>query len=244
MERRLRAAWHRRYCSPMPALDPLPPDPDQLNPLADHPGLVFLRPLLLARHPGIRNVAIGAYSYYDDQDGGALRFFQRNLRYNFGFSGSRLVIGRYCALAHGCTIVMDDANHALAGPSSFPFAIFGGAWAAAMPIEEMPVERRGDTVIGNDVWLGYESLVLPGVTIGDGAVVAARSVVSRDVPPYSVVAGNPARVVRVRYDEPEVERLLRLAWWNWPVARVTAAVPLLVAGDVDGLEALAPDRPR
>jgi virginiamycin A acetyltransferase len=134
---------------------------------------------------------------------------------------------------------MDDANHALAGPSSFPFAIFGGAWAEALPIEEMPFGRRGDTAIGHDVWLGYESLVMPGVTIGDGAVVAARAVVTRDVPPYAIVAGNPARVVRRRYDEDDVERLRRLAWWDWPAARVTAAIPLLVAGDIDRLEAFA-----
>jgi len=221
----------------MPALADSP-DPDALHPLPHHQGLVFLRPLL-ARHPEIRNVEVGAFSYYDDQDGGALRFFERNLRYNFGFSGSRLTIGRYCALAHGCTIVMDDANHALAGPSSFPFAIFGGAWAAALPLEEMPFGRRGDTAIGHDVWLGYESLIMPGVSIGDGAVVAARAVVTRDVPPYAVVAGNPAQVVRLRYDEDDVERLRRLAWWDWPAARVTAAIPLLVAGDIDRLEAFA-----
>lgn len=221
----------------MPALSG-GPNPDRLHPLPDHPGLVFLRPLL-ARHPEVGNVSVGDYSYYDDQAGGALGFFVRNLRYNFGFSGSQLAIGRYCALAHGCTIVMGDANHATSGPTTFPFPIFGGAWTAAMSLDEMPIQRRGDTVIGNDVWLGYESLLLPGVTIGDGAVIAARAVVARDVPPYAVVAGNPAQVVRTRFSDAEIQRLLRLAWWDWPAERVTAAIPLLVAGDVDRLEAFA-----
>lgn len=224
----------------MPAL-PDTPDPDALHPLAEHQGVVFLRPLL-ARHPEIANIEIGAFSYYSDLDGGALRFFERNVRYNFGFSGARLAIGRYCALAHGCTIIMDDANHALAGPTTFPFAAFGGAWAVAMPIEDMPFARKGDTVIGNDVWLGHESLVMPGVRIGDGAVVAARSVVTKDVPPYAIAAGNPARVVRTRFEAATVDRLRALAWWDWPADRVTAAIPLLVAGDIDGLEAFAAER--
>src|SRR5690606_18944433 len=120
------------------------------------------------------------------------------------------VIGRYCALAHGCTIVMDDADHAMTGPTTFPFAIFGGAWSEAMPLNDIPFERKGDTVIGNDVWLGYDSLVMPGVRIGDGAVVAARAVVTRDVPPYAVVAGNPARVVRHRF--PDAARSACVPW--------------------------------
>ena len=218
------------------------PDPDTLHPLPQHPGLVFLRPLL-ARHPEIANVSVGDYSYYDDQDGNALTFFRHNVRYNFGFSGSRLAIGRYCALAHGTTIVMDDANHVLGGPTTFPFAVFGGAWGDAMPFDEIPFGHKGDTVIGSDVWLGYESLVLPGVTISDGAIVAARTVVTRDVPPYAVVAGNPGRVVKLRFPEAVVERLLALAWWDWPAETVTAAIPLLVTGDAARLEAFAADRP-
>ena len=117
------------------------------------------------------------------------------------------VIGRYCAIAAGVRFVMGGANHADLGPSTYPFGIFGGDWADTMDLV-VSAPSRGDTVVGNDVWLGYEALVLPGVTIGDGAIVAAASVVTADVPPYAIVAGNPARVVRRRYEDADVERLL------------------------------------
>jgi virginiamycin A acetyltransferase len=168
-----------------------------------------------------------------------LRFFERNVLYDFGFSDARLEIGKYCQIAHGTRFVMDDANHATAGPSSFPFGVFGGAWAEAMPVERMPFPKKGGIWVGHDVWFGHESLVPPGVTIGSGAVVGARAVVARDVPAYAVVAGNPARVVRRRYNPVTVRRLLALAWWDWPSDKVTAAVPVLMAGDVAALEALA-----
>jgi virginiamycin A acetyltransferase len=213
------------------------PDPDELHPLPGHGLLVFLKPLLARRRAeagGPRNVEVGDYSYYDDHED-PLPFFERNVRYNHGFSGARLVIGRYCALASGTTFIMPDANHAVAGTTTFPFPIFGGDWAGRLPVTELPVPAKGDTVVGHDVWFGYESLVMPGVTIGSGAVIGARSVVTRDVPPYAIVAGNPARVVRRRYDDATVARLLDLAWWDWPVERVTEAIPDLVHGHLDRL---------
>jgi virginiamycin A acetyltransferase len=117
----------------------------------------------------------------------------------------------------------------------------GGDWLASMSLFR-DRERRGDTVLGNDVWLGHRATVLPGVHIGDGAVVGAASVVSADVPPYTIVAGNPARVIRPRFTEPEIERLRRIAWWDWPPGEVTAALPAIIGGDVDALEKVAHDR--
>jgi len=209
------------------------PSPDDLHPLPGHDRLVFLKPLL-ARAGGPANVEVGDYSYYDDFVD-PLPFFERNVRYNYGFSGARLVIGRYCAFAHGTTFIMPDANHALAGATAYPFPIFGGAWAQRLAVTELPVPDKGDTVVGHDVWCGYESLIMPGVTIGSGAVVAARAVVTRDVPPYAVVGGNPARVLRRRFDDATVARLLALAWWDWPAERVAAAIPDLVHGRLDRL---------
>lgn len=211
------------------------PDPDTLFPIAGFRNTVFLR-ALLAGNPLVANVEVGDYSYYSDFDD-PTRFFERNVRFNFG--GSRLEIGRYCALAHGTTFIMADANHVIAGPSTFPFPIFGAAWADALPLAEMPFPKKGDIAVGSDVWLGYESLILPGVRIGHGAIVAARAVVSRDVPDYAVVAGNPARVVRMRFDPATVSRMLALAWWSWPVEMVSEAIPLLVTGDVSRLEDFA-----
>nr|WP_281354742.1 CatB-related O-acetyltransferase [Roseospira navarrensis] len=212
-----------------------------MYPIEGNRDTVLLRPLYDTQPPpgGGGPVEIGAWSYYSDFDD-PLRFFIRNVRYHFPFSRARLVIGKFCALAHGATVVMADANHVLGGASTFPFPILGGAWAEAMPLADMPFPDRGDTVIGHDVWLGYECLVMPGVTIGPGAVVGARSVVSRDVPPYAVVAGNPARVVRRRFPPDQVARLLDLAWWDWPPEALTPAIPALVAGDLEALAKLAP----
>jgi virginiamycin A acetyltransferase len=216
----------------------LPPDPDVLQPLPQAPGLVLLKPLL-ARTPEVTNVTAGSFSYYHDFDDG-LGFLSRNVLYNYGISGARLRIGAYCAIAHGARFVMPDANHAMAGPSTFPFGILGGAFAAALPLDEYPWPPARDTVIGNDVWIGMEALVLPGVTIGDGAIIGAGAVVASDVPDYAVVAGNPAQVMRIRFDAATVARLKRLAWWDWPAERVARTVPALVKGDAAALEALAP----
>jgi virginiamycin A acetyltransferase len=134
--------------------------------------------------------------------------FLRNVLYHFDFRGDRLRIGRYCAIATGVQFVMNGGNHRTAGISTFPFPIF-------------------------EAWRGLS----PGVSVGDGSIVATRSVVTRDVPPFAVVGGNPATVIRMRFDEATIEQLLRIAWWDWPVERVTPAIPLISQGDVDALEA-------
>lgn len=203
------------------------PDPSVLHPMPEHRRVTFIRNLDLPP-----NVEVGEYTYYDDPAGPGA--FLENILYHFTFLGDRLVIGRFCAIAAGTRFLMNGGNHRLDAPSTYPFAIFGGAWATA-PTGKFP--NRGDTVIGNDVWLGYESTVLPGVTVGDGAVVAAKSVVSADVPPYAIVAGNPARVVRMRFSDADIARLLRIAWWDWDADRITAHLGAIGDGDVDALEA-------
>ena len=206
------------------------PDPRTLHPVAGQDRVVFLKPLV--RSPKIE---IGDFTYYDDPER-ATEFEADAVLYAFG--PERLVIGRYCAIAAGVRFLMGGANHADLGPSTFPFGIFGGDWADTMDLV-MSAPSRGDTVVGNDVWLGYEALVLPGVTIGDGAIVAAASVVAADVPPYAIVAGNPARVVRRRYEDADVERLLAAAWWDWPAEAVTAHAREIMAADPARLEEIA-----
>lgn len=215
------------------------PDPDALHPIPELPRVVFLRPLLASLGEAAPdNIEVGAFSYYDD-GAHAADFFARNILYNFRGSGTRLVIGKFCALATGARFMLPDANHAMAGPSTYPFGIIGGAFAEALPLDEYPWPAKGDTLVGNDVWIGMEALVMPGVRIGHGAVVGARSVVSRDVPDYAVVAGNPARVVRMRYAAEDAARLVSLGWWDWPAERIARAVPILVKGSVAELEAFA-----
>lgn len=211
-------------------------DPNTLHPIAGIESVVFLRPLL--ERCGVTGVEVGAFSYYSDFDD-PLRFFERNVLYNFGMAGARLCIGRYCAVAHGATFLMADANHALHGPSTFPFPAFGGAWADRMALADTPFANKGDIVIGNDVWIGHGATVLAGATIGDGAVIGAKAVVAGDVPDYAVCVGNPARIVRQRLDAADAAAMKRLAWWDWPDDAVTRAVPLLVDGSPDALAAFA-----
>jgi virginiamycin A acetyltransferase len=135
---------------------------------------------------------------------------------------------------------MDDANHATAGLSTYPFPVLGGAWADAAGVADIAAAPRGDIVVGNDVWFGMESLVLPGVRVGHGAIIGARAVVASDVPDYAVAVGNPARVVRRRFDDATIAQLLEIAWWNWPPRAVAAAVPALIRADVAALAACAP----
>jgi virginiamycin A acetyltransferase len=209
------------------------PDPNVVHPLPTTDRVVFLKPLITAD-----NIEVGDYTYYDDP-GDPTAFETQNVLYAYG--PERLVIGRYCALAEGVRFIMAGANHPMAGPSTFPFGIFGGDWAETTMDIVMSAPSRGDTVVGNDVWLGYRSLVMPGITIGDGAIVAAGSVVGADVPPYAIVAGNPARVLRRRYDDEDVDRLLRAAWWAWPVELVTEHARAIMSGTPADLERIAAD---
>ena len=181
-------------------------------------------------------IVVGEYTYYDDPDNS--EDFERNVLYLFPFIGDRLVIGRYCAIARGVRFIMNGANHALGGFSTYPFSIFGGGWERVTPaMEALPY--KGDTVIGNDVWLGYEALVMPGVRIGDGAIVAARSVVTSDVEPYTIVGGNPARPLRERFAPEVIDALLEIRWWEWDAAHVTQHLEAIVGADLDALRAAA-----
>ena len=207
------------------------PDPTQLHPIPGHERVVFLKPLVTDAR-----IEVGDYTYYDDPDDPLA--FERDA-FLYGHGPERLVIGRYCAIASKVRFLMSGGNHADLGPSTFPFGIFGEPWAERTMDLVMGAPSRGDTIVGNDVWLGYSALVMPGVNIGSGAVVAAASVVAADVPPYAIVAGNPARVVRRRYDDGDVERLLRASWWEWPVELVTEHTRTIMAGEPADLERIA-----
>lgn len=205
------------------------PDPGNPFPMPGFPQVCFIANTI--KSP---NIIVGQYTYYDDPDDSA--GFERNVLYHFPFIGDKLVIGKYCAIARGAKFIMNGANHAMSGPSTYPFYIFGNGWESAAPgAGDLP--WKGDTTIGNDVWIGYESLVMPGVSIGDGAIVAARSVVTGDVPPYSIVGGNPAAVIRRRFPDDVIARLLQVAWWSWPADKVTRHLQAITGGDVAALEA-------
>ena len=206
------------------------PDKAAVHPVPQHQRIVFLKNAVTDP-----KIEIGDYTYYDDPEN-ALLFASRNVLHHYDFLGDKLRIGRFCALATGVRFVMNGANHAMTGFSTFPFNIFGNGWEEKFDFGSIQAGLRGDTVVGNDVWIGSEAVILPGVTIGDGAVIAAHSVVSRDVRPYAIVAGNPAQERRRRFPDDTVERLLRIAWWNWPVERITRNLAAIRGADIDALE--------
>jgi len=211
------------------------PDPRNPHPMEGFPQVCFIRNTV--KNP---NIVIGEYTYYDDPEDA--EDFERNVLYHFPFVGDRLVIGRFCAIARGVKFIMNGANHMMSGLSTYPFQIFGNGWERVMPApEDLPF--KGDTVIGNDVWIGYESLLMPGVRVGNGAIIASRSVVVSDVPAYTIVGGNPARPIRQRFSNRTVACLQQIAWWEWPIEAVTEHLHLIVAGDVDALAAVTPAPP-
>jgi virginiamycin A acetyltransferase len=171
------------------------------------------------------------YTYFDDPEGPE-HFEAKCVLYHFPFVGDKLVIGKFCALARGVKFNMNGANHKLSGFSTYPFNIFGHGWEAVPPrMEDLPY--KGDTVIGSDVWLGYDALLMPGVKVGAG--VAARAVVTGEVPPNAVVGGNPAKVVGRRFDDEVVAELLAVRWWDWPVDKITRNLHAIVGAHLSAL---------
>jgi virginiamycin A acetyltransferase len=178
------------------------------------------------------NIIIGDYTYYDDPEDS--EDFERNVLYHFPFIGDQLIIGKFCALARRVKFIMNGALHKLDGFSTYPFWIFGNGWEKVTPqAGELPY--KGNTVIGNDVWIGYETVIMPGVQVGDGAIIAAKSVVVNDVAPYTVFGGNPAKCIRQRFDDEVIRSLLEIAWWNWDIEKITRNLEKIVAADIEAL---------
>ena len=199
------------------------PNPNIKHPIAMHPRVGFLKGLVTSP-----NIEIGDFTYYDDPDGPD-KFAEKCVLHHYDFIGDRLVIGKFCAIAEGARFIMNGANHAMSGFSTYPFNIFDP--------ETWSKEIRGDTIVENDVWVGMDAVIMPGVRIGNGAIVAAKSVVTHDVPPYAIVAGNAARIVKMRFDEFTVRRLLKAAWWDWPVDKISRNLNAIRGADISRLEA-------
>ncbi|HEU4616928.1 MAG TPA: Vat family streptogramin A O-acetyltransferase [Gammaproteobacteria bacterium] len=207
------------------------PDPSDKHPMEGFPQVCFIKNTI--KSP---NIVVGDYTYYDDPEDS--EGFERNVLYHFPFIGDKLIIGKFCAIARGARFIMNGANHKLSGISTYPFQIFGRGWEKVMPrLSDLPY--KGDTVIENDVWIGYEALIMPGVRIGNGAIVSSRAVVARDVAPYTIVGGNPAAPIKTRCPAEVAARLQAIAWWDWPVEKITKHLELIVAADVDALERCA-----
>lgn len=205
------------------------PSPDEKYPMKGFPQVGFLKNFITNG-----NIIVGDYTYYDDPEGPE-KFEKRNVLYHYPFIGDRLIIGKFCAIAKDVKFVMNGANHKLSGISTYPFSIFSRGWEKVIPTpEELP--NKGDTVIMNDVWIGYDSLIMPGVKIGNGAIVTSRSVVVKDVDPYSIAGGNPAREIKKRFSDEAVSELERIKWWDWEIEKITENLETITGGDLNRLK--------
>lgn len=204
------------------------PSPESTHPIKGYESLVFLKNFVKAS-----NIYVGDYTYYDDRRNGPEKFEEYNVLYNYDVSKVKLTIGKFCTIAAETRFIM-LGNHKLDAISTYPFPVFGHGWENAYTTSDLPV--KGDIVVGNDVWFGYDSLIKNGVAIGNGAIIATRAVVIKDVPAYSIVGGNPAKVVKMRFDNTTIERLQKIAWWNWPIEKINRHLKLICNLDINRLE--------
>ncbi|WP_300699623.1 CatB-related O-acetyltransferase [Bacteroides sp.] len=180
-------------------------------------------------------IEIGDYTIYNDFVTDPLQFEKNNILYHYPIHQERLLIGKFCSIACGTKFLFNCANHTLKSLSTYTFPLFYEDWELDKANITSAWDNKGDIVIGNDVWIGYEAIIMAGVHIGDGAIIAARAVVTKDVPPYTIVGGTPAKEIRKRFTADIIEQLLMLKWWNWPIDRIKQYLPYLTKGNLDYL---------
>jgi virginiamycin A acetyltransferase len=196
------------------------PDPDAVFPVPNISTVTYVKPTLKNK-----NIIVGDFTYFSDVD------FENHVKHFYDFYGDKLIIGKFCQIASGVEFIMNGANHKMDCVSTFPFYIFEKWNEAIPPLDSMTL--KGDTIIGNDVWIGENVTILPGVKIGDGAIIGMKSIVGGNIEPYSIAAGNPAKVIRKRFDDELIELMLKLKWWNKPVEEINRLIPLLHDNDLN-----------
>ncbi len=200
------------------------PNPNTVHPIAGYDKEIYVKPTI--KNP---NIIVGDFTYIADSD------FESHVTHHYDFIGDKLIIGKFCQIAAGVEFVMNGANHQMNAVSTFPFYTLEG-WKMNPPAtSDMPF--KGDTVIGNDVWIGQNATILPGVHIGDGAIIGANSVIGSDVEPYTIVVGNPAEAIRYRFDEELTELLLKFKWWDKPIEEINELIPILTSSDLEKVKA-------
>jgi virginiamycin A acetyltransferase len=203
------------------------PDKNIKFPLQNYDRLCFLKNVV--KNP---NIIVGDYTYYDDFEN--VENFEKNVKYHFDFVGDKLIIGKFCMIASDVKFIMNGANHLTKALTTYPFAIFGQGWENAMEGKHYP--KKGDILIGNDVWIGYNATIMAGVTIGNGAIIATNATVIKDVEPYTIVGGNPATLIKKRFSDDVIEKLLKLKWWDWSIEKITENIQNLTGIDSNKLE--------
>jgi virginiamycin A acetyltransferase len=208
------------------------PQPNEKYPVKlpdgnDWPHTIFLKNFI--DHPHIH---IGDYTYFNDFRLPVSDVRQLLVPYMHQGAPEKLIIAKFVQIAHGVQIITSSANHQMDGFSTYPFSVFGGPWSSNY---EAKWPNKGDTKIGNDVWIGHEALIMPAVSIGDGAIIASRSVVTKDVPPYTIVAGSPAKPIRQRFSDEIITQLLKIKWWDWPIEKINKNIAIIVSADINRL---------
>lgn len=204
------------------------PDPNAVYPNPNIKSVCFIKNILTRP-----NISVGDYTYYDNAQNP--EDFESRVTHHYDFLGDKLIIGKFCAIARGIEFVMNGANHRMNSATTYPFNIMGRGWEKCTPtLDDLPF--KGDTIVGNDVWIGQNVTVMPGVHIGDGAIIAACSVVAKDVPPYTIAGGNPCRVIRQRFDDELVSYLLDLKWWDWSAEKLFANLETLCSGNLEAIK--------
>lgn len=209
------------------------PNLNLIYPRSDDRQTVYLKNVVTDPH-----IQVGDYTMYNDFVHDPRDFQTNNVLYHFPINGDKLRIGRYCSIACGAKFLFTSANHTLRSLSTYPFPLFWEEWNLPWSTLTEAWDNKGDIVIGNDVWIGYEAVIMQGVTIGDGAIIATRAVVTDDVPPYTIVGGVPAKPIRQRYDAATVDHLLQLRWWDWPEEKLAAHLDALRSGSLKTLDTL------
>ncbi|PQJ21137.1 CatB-related O-acetyltransferase [Tenacibaculum sp. SG-28] len=202
------------------------PDKNLKFPLENYDRLCFLKNII--KNP---NIIVGDYTYYDDFEN--VENFENNVKFLFDFVGDKLIIGKFCMIASDVKFIMNGANHLTKSLTSYPFAVFGNGWENAMDGKSYPF--KGDIRIGNDVWIGYNATIMAGVHIGDGAIIAANTTVTKDVAPYTIVGGNPSKEIKKRFSEDVINKLLEIEWWHWDIEKITKNIQHLTSLHVEKL---------
>lgn len=189
-----------------------------IHPIAGYDKEIYVKPTI--QNP---NITVGDFTYIADSE------FESHVKNFYPWSKDKLIIGKFCQIATGVEFIMNDANHQMSAVSTFPFYTLDGWDMEAPSASDMPF--KGNTVIGNDVWIGQNAVILPGVNIGDGAIIGANSVVGSNIAPYTIVAGNPAKVIRKRFDEELIDLMLRFKWWDKSITEINELIPILTCSD-------------
>nr|WP_303007514.1 CatB-related O-acetyltransferase [uncultured Anaerostipes sp.] len=200
-------------------------NPEKIYPRSGDKETVYLKPVI--SNP---NISVGEFTMYNDFVNDPMQFERNNVLYQYPINHDKLIIGKFCSIACGAKFIFNSANHTLSSFSTYPFPIFFEEWGLNIKDVAAAWDNKGDIIIGNDVWIGYEAVIMAGVTIGDGAIIGTRAVVTKDVPPYTIVGGVPAKTIRKRFNNETLDELLKIKWWDWSEERIARNIQAIQSG--------------